>query len=167
MFHAGLPFHLSDDPDLDAFLIMYEQYIVPGLWNWCIPDPNKIAQRMMDTKYDSLMSQVFTNCFTNADYKTVGSDAWSNVRSDFVLKSTTTCGKGTVMLNAEYSKMLNKDANYVARKLAEAKKGYESLNVDPQRATIVYDNASTMGAANNVLHSKYNQEMDYPQKLVV
>ena len=73
--------------------------------------------------------------------------------------------KGTVLIHAEYPKLVNKNAEYVAQKLVEAKQIYESLNVGSQLTTIVEDNASVMSAANVVLDFKSKEEMGYLTKI--
>ena len=44
MFYAGVPFQITEHPESDEFLIMYEHYIVPGLGNWGTPDRKKIGK---------------------------------------------------------------------------------------------------------------------------
>ena len=161
VFHAGVPFHLTEDPELDEFFIMYERFIVAGLRNWGTPDRKKIG-KALDTEYETVKTQVFKEYFANDDYTTMASDGWSNVRSQPVLNYTITGRKGTVFMHAEYPKLVKKDAEYVAQKLVEAKQIYESLNVGSQLTTIVQDNASVMSAANVVLDDKHKEEMGPP-----
>ena len=164
VFHAGVPFHLTEDPELDEFFIMYERFIVAGLRNWGTPDRKKIG-KALDTEYETLKTQVFKEYFANDDYTTMARDGWSNVRSQPVLNYTITGRKGTVFMHAEYPKLVKKDAEYVAQKLVEAKQIYESLNVGSQLTTIVQDNASVMSAANVVLDDKQKEEMGYLTKI--
>ena len=137
---------------------MYEGYIVAGLSNRGSADRRKIG-KSLDTEYETLNTQVFKEYFANDDYPTMASDGSLNVRSRPVLNYTITGRKGTIFMQAEYPKLVTKDAEYVAQKLMEAKQIYESFNVGSQLTTIVQDNASVMSAANVVLHSKNKGEM--------
>ena len=120
VFHAGVPFHLTEDLDLDEFFIMYERYIVTELQNWGTPDCKKIGQ-LLDTEYETLKTQVFKEYFANDDYTTMASDRWSNVRSQRVLNYTITGRKDNVFIHAEYLELVKKDAGYVVQKVVEAK----------------------------------------------
>ena len=164
LFHAGVPFHLTEDSELDEFFIMYEPYIVAGLRNWGTPDGKKIG-KTLDTEYETLKTQVLKEYFANDDYTTMASDGSSNVRSQPVQNYTITRRKGTIFMHAEYTKLVKKDAEYEAQKLVEAKQIDESLNVGSQLTTIVQDNASVMSAANVVLNFKNNEEMGYLTKI--
>ena len=164
VFHAGGPFHITEHSELDEFLIMYERYIVAGLQNWGTCDRKEI-RKSLDTQYETLKTQVFKEFFAKDDYETMASDGWSNVRFQPVLNYTITGRKGTAFMHAEYPKLVKKDAEYVAQRLVEAKKIYESLNVGSQLTTKVQDNASVMSAANVVLDSKNKEEMGYLTKI--
>ena len=80
VFHAGVPFHLTEDPELDEFFIMYEHYIVAGLQNWGTPDRQKIW-KSLDTEYETLKTWVSKEYFANDDYTTMASVGGSNVSS--------------------------------------------------------------------------------------
>ena len=101
VFHAAVPFRITEDPELGQFLIMYERYIVARLGNWGTPDGKKIG-KSLDTEYETTKTQVFKEYFAN--------NGWSNVRSELVLKYTITGRKGTVFMQTEYSKLVKKDA---------------------------------------------------------
>ena len=163
VFHPAVPFHPTEDAELDDFFIMYECYIVARLRNWGTPDRKKIG-KALDTEYETLRTQVFKEYFANDDYTTMASDGWSNVRSRPMLNYTVARTKGTIFMHAKYPKLVKKDAEYVAQKLVEAKQIYEILNVGSQLTTIVQDNASVMSAANLVLDSKNKEGMGYLQK---
>ena len=143
---------------------MYERCFVGGLRNWGTADRKKIGKQL-HTQYETLKTQVSKETFAIIDYTTMPSDGWSNIRSQPVLNYIITGRKGTVLMHVEYLKLVKTDAEYVAQKLVEAKKNYESLNVGSHLTTIVQDNASVMCAANAVMDSKNEEEMGYLTKI--
>ena len=46
VLHARVPFHITEDPELDEFLIMYEHYIVAGLEMGALLIARKLGSRL-------------------------------------------------------------------------------------------------------------------------
>ena len=81
VFQAAIPFRIDEHPELDDFLIMYERYILAGLRNSGTPDRRNIGDKLLDNQYARLEPQVLKQCLERDDYKPMGTDGWSNVRS--------------------------------------------------------------------------------------
>ena len=81
MFHAGVPFHPTEDPELDEFFVIYERFIVAWLRNSGTPDRKKIG-KALDTEYETLKTQVFKEYFANNESLNVGSQLTTMVQDN-------------------------------------------------------------------------------------
>ena len=69
-----------------------------------------------------------------------------------------------MFINTKYPTAVNKDTDYVAHKKLEAKEIYDTLILDRRFSKNFQNNASFMGAANNVLETMYKEVTASPSR---
>ena len=149
-YHSGTPFHVSEDPELRAFLNKLVAAVKSGLPVYNPPCRKRLAGDLLEAEYESVMAKLRA-VFDGDEHLTLQTDGWSNIRRESVLNYIVAGQKGCMFLKADFPKENTKNADYIAERIDEALKVVAELKLKPPVSTLVTDNAAVMLAAHKVL----------------
>ena len=85
MFNAGIPFHISDKPELQTFVSLLVHATKSGLASYSTPNRRSVAGKLLNKEYEGVKNEVFDLLFREKDWLTLVTDGWSNQRRQPVM----------------------------------------------------------------------------------
>jgi hypothetical protein len=151
MYNAGLPFHVTDDPELDSFMKMLVSAVKAGLLTYSTPSRKLVGGRLLDEEYERVKTTVFELLFKEDDWLTIVTDGWSNRRRQAVMNYMLCSRRGTCFFKAVFPELVRKDHAYIAEELDKVYTEMLELKVPGVVGSCVTDNAPVMGKARDTL----------------
>ena len=165
MYHAGIPFHISEDVMLRRYIDKQIKYVKAGLPGSQLYPPNrqKLADGLLDTVYDNISKEI--GPVFAADHHTgLATDGHSNIRRQSVINYNLIGRRGSVFVKADYPGKQVKNADHIAQGIHDALEVVRQLQLPCPTSTVVADNAAVMQAALNVLHPAAGHHTGPPEE---
>ena len=162
MYHAGIPFHISEDVMLRRYIDKLIKCVKAGLPGSQLYPPNrhKLADGLLDTVYDNISKEI--GPLFAADHHTgLATDGYSNIRRQSVINYNLIGRRGSVFVKADYPGKQVKNADHIAQGIHHALEVVRQLQLPCPTSTVVADNAAVMQAALNVLDQSEKFEVDH------
>ena len=162
MYHAGIPFHISEDVMLRRYIDKLIKCVKAGLPGSQLYPPNrhKLADGLLDTVYDNISKDI--GPVFAADHHTgLATDGYSNIRRQSVINYNLIERRGSVFVKADYPGKQVKNADHIAQGIHHALEVVRQLQLPCPTSTVVADNAAVMQAALNVLDQSEKFEVDH------
>ena len=158
MYHAGLPFAVADDPELQTFIDTLVTAVRNGVTSYTVPTRQRVAGPLLDIVHANVVASV-APIHKHDRYTTMSADYWSNRRGEGVMNVVLTGRKGSSYVAASFpNKTQVKDHTYVADRLHEGHLQCISHPSAPTVGAVVTDNASVMTAAAAHMVSKESED---------
>ena len=162
MYHAGIPFHISEDVMLRRYIDKLIQCVRAGLPVSQLYPPNrhKVADGLLNTVYDNISKEI--GPVFAADHHTgLATDGYSNIRRQSVINYNLIGRRGSVIVKADYPGKQVNNADHIAQGIHDALEVVPQLQLPCPTSTVVAENAAVMHAALNVLDQSQELEVDH------
>ena len=161
MYHAGIPFHISEDVMLRRYIDKLLKCVKAGLPGSQLYPPNrhKLADGLLDIVYNNISKEI--GPVFAADHHTgLATDGYSYIRRQSVINYNLIGRRGSVFVKADYPGKQVKNADHIAQGIHDALEVVRQLQLPCPTSTVVADNAAVMQAALNVLDQSEKLEVD-------
>ena len=139
MYHAGIPFHISDDVMLRRYIDKLIKCLKAGLPGSQLYPPNrqKLADGLLDTVYDNISKDI--GPVFAADHHTgLATDGYSNIRRQSVINYNLIGRRGSVFVKADYPGKQVKNADHIAQGIHDALEVVRQLQLPKCRTVLSF-----------------------------
>ena len=148
MYHAGVPFQISDDVMLRRYIHKLIKCVKAGLPHAQLYPPNR--HKHVDALLDKVHTKISeeTAPIFDADHHTgIATNGYSNIRRNSVINYKLIGRRGSVFVKADYPGEQVKDADQISQSIHDALEVVRQLNLPCPTSTIIANNVAVMQAA--------------------
>ena len=121
MFHAGVPYYISDNVMLRRYIDKLINCVKAGLQHSQLYHPNrhKLADGLLDKVYTSISEEI-APVFAADHHTGMATHGYSNIRRDSTMNYSLVSRRDSVFVKADYPGKQVKDADHVAQGIPDA-----------------------------------------------
>ena len=162
MYHAGIPFRISEDVMLRRSIDKLIKCVKAGLPISQLYPPNrhKVGDGLLVTVSDNISEEIGP-VFAADHHIGLATDGYSNIGRQWVINYNLIGRRGSVFVKADYPGKQVKNADHITQGIHDALEVVRQLQLPCPTSAVVAENAAVMQAALTVLDESEKFDVDH------